>query len=71
MPLNDKGKPWKDIIQNAGVLIPQILHWNPPGLYDAIEREIRKVLYKEKGIINAICKEKRDLTNNQATTRIT
>jgi hypothetical protein len=30
--LDNKGKPWQDVIEDAGVILPQPTHFKPPGV---------------------------------------
>jgi hypothetical protein len=34
VPLDDKSMPWLSIAENAGVTVPRILHFKPPGVRD-------------------------------------
>jgi hypothetical protein len=67
MPLDDKGKPWLDIVEAAGVALPQTYHFKPPS-YRTTEPEAIQIAYRDaEGLINAICEEENELTLAQAT----
>jgi len=68
--IDDKGKPWIEILRDSGVDIPQTIHFNPSGYHDISERGIRNTLFRDEKIINAVCEEERDLSKKQAETRI-
>ncbi len=66
--LDEKGLPWLDIAENAGVELPKTTHFKPPGLR-TVEGEAVQRACKEEGIINAIAEEEKLLTENQADNR--
>jgi hypothetical protein len=56
--LGHKGKPWLDIAQDAAVVLPNTTHFKPPGVCKA-----------DENLINAVCKEEKELTKTQAKAR--
>ena len=70
IPLDNKGKPWTDIAEAAGVVLPQTYHFKAPG-YRTIEPEaIQLACRDDERIINAVCEEEKLLTKAQASHRI-
>ncbi|KAF4626488.1 hypothetical protein G7Y89_g11671 [Cudoniella acicularis] len=49
--LDDKGKPWLDIAEDAGI-----------ELRTECTRTVRRACKRDEGIINAICEEEKELT---------
>jgi len=70
IPLDDRGKPWLDIVTNAGVILPETFHFKPPGYRTINPKAIQKSCKHDEGIINAVCKEERELTKDQADNRV-
>lgn len=70
IPLNDKGKPWLDITQEAGVSLPQTYHFNPIGYRTIEPQSLLRACKDDKGLINAVCKEEKELTSTQAKRRV-
>jgi hypothetical protein len=70
VPLNDKGKPWKDVANNTGVELPLTAHFKPPGYREVEPQTIQRSCKEDEGIINAKCEEERLLTKAQARLRI-
>jgi hypothetical protein len=52
--------PWIDIAEAAGVELPSSIHY----------RTIQQRYKKDKGIINAVCEEEKELTRTQADNRL-
>ena len=69
IPLDDRGKPWLNIAIAAGVTIPETYYFKPPGMRTVTTRTLQKACNQDEGLINAICEEERELTDNQATAR--
>jgi hypothetical protein len=67
--LYDKGKPWQDIAEEAGIKLPQTLHFKPLGLRTINPKPIQRACRDDEDIINAVCEEERKLTSAQATAR--
>ena len=69
VPLNDRGAPWLDLAEASGVQLPQTYHFNPPGYRTIEPQSIQMTCQRDEGIINAVCEEEKELTDNQATSR--
>ncbi len=67
--LDDKGAPWQDVVEDAGVALPQTYHFKPPGPRDMNSKGIQRVLKQEEGIINAVCEEEKELRQQLADER--
>ncbi len=61
VPLDNKGKPWLDIVDVARVDIPQTEHFKPPGLRDINPLSVQQTIKKQEGILNAVCKKEKEL----------
>ncbi|OCK91004.1 uncharacterized protein K441DRAFT_576740, partial [Cenococcum geophilum 1.58] len=70
VPQNNKGKPWKDIAINAGVSLPEVPHFKPPGMRSLSLKPIQKACKEDEGIINAVIEEERELDKRQCTNRL-
>ena len=70
VPLDDRGKPWQDIAEDAGVILPKTTHFKPPGLRTVEPRSIRRACKSDEGIINAVCDEEKELLKPQAKERV-
>lgn len=68
--LDDRGAPWLDLAEASGVTLPSTFHSKPPGLRTVEPQSIRRACKVDEGMINAVCEEEKELTENQATTRI-
>lgn len=64
--LDDKGKPWLDIAEDAGIKLPQTTHFQPPGLRTIDPKPIQQACKVDEGLINAVCEEEKELTRDQA-----
>ena len=60
IPLDDKGAPWVDIAEAAGVELPPSIHY----------RTIQRTCKKDERIINAVCEEEKELSRTQADNRL-
>ena len=69
VPLDDKGKPWTDIAEAAGVDLPQTYHFKTPGYRIIDPKAIQRACRDDEGIINSVCEEEKELTKAQATSR--
>jgi hypothetical protein len=67
----DKAKPWQDIVEDASVKLPQTIHFKPLGVRDFTAYAIWKACNDDKGILNTVCKEEKELTQDQATAQLT
>jgi hypothetical protein len=67
--LDEKGAPWLDIAEQAGVELPHTTHFKPAGPRLVTTQSVQRACKKDEGIINAICEEEKELTNAQATAR--
>ncbi|KIN01395.1 hypothetical protein OIDMADRAFT_145468 [Oidiodendron maius Zn] len=65
--LDKKGAPWHDIAEQAGIKLPCTTHFKPLGLRLVNTQSIQRACKEDKGIINAICEEEKELTDAQAT----
>jgi len=68
--IDARGKPWLDIAEAAGVQLPNTYHFNPPGYRTIDPKTIQQSCKRDKGIINAMAEEERDLTKLQTTERL-
>ena len=69
VPLDDRGAPWQDIAEAASVDLPKSVHFKPPGLRTIDARVIQRACRDDEDIINAVCKEEKELDEKQAQTR--
>lgn len=60
VPLDDRGKPWVDIVEDAGVMLPCTIQ----------PQTIQHACKHNEDIINALCMEEWELTMNQAIARL-
>ena len=67
--IDDKGKPWTDIAEDAGIELQQTWHFKPPGFRTLEGRTIQRHCKEDEGIINAIAEEEKELTKAQADNR--
>jgi hypothetical protein len=67
---NDKGAPWLDIAEEAGVDLPQTNHFKPPGLRTVNTKSVQLACKADEDIINAVAEEEKELTDDQATARL-
>jgi hypothetical protein len=70
IPLDDKGKPWADIAEASGVVLPQTYHFKTPGYRTINPKPIQRACRDDEGIINAVCEEEKELTPKQAKARL-
>jgi hypothetical protein len=68
--LDDKGKPWLDVAQDAGVELPITTHFKPPGLRTITPKAVQRACKEDEGIINAVCEEEKELTKDQVNGRL-
>jgi hypothetical protein len=68
--LNEKGKPWLDIAEDAGVEIPKTMHIKPPGVREIEPRSLLRAAKADEGIGNFKCPEEKLLTQKQADNRL-
>jgi hypothetical protein len=59
--LDDRGKPWQDIAEDAGVILPKTTRFKPPGLCTIEPQSIRRACKSDEGIINTVCDEEKEL----------
>jgi hypothetical protein len=69
VPLDDRGGPWLDITMEAGVTLPQTYHFKPPEMRIVTTRAVQRACKTDEDLINAICKEEKELTQTQADER--
>ena len=70
VPLDNKSKPWRDIIDAAGVELPYTMHFKPPGLRTIQPQTIQQSCQKDKRIINTVYDEEKELSYAQARWRM-
>jgi hypothetical protein len=70
VPLDDKGKPWTDIAEASGVVLPQTYYFKTPGYCTIDPKAIQQACRDNEGIINLVCEEEKELTKAQATSRM-
>lgn len=49
--------------------LPQTLHFKPPGLRTVQPRTLQRACKEDEGIINAVCREEKELNEDQAKAR--
>lgn len=69
VPLDNKGLPWLDIAEQAGVDLPETSHFKPPGLRTVSTQTSQRACKADEDLINAICEEEKELTRTQAKER--
>ena len=67
--LDDRGAPWQDIAEAAGVELPKTQHLKPPGLRTLTSQSIQRACRDDEDIINAVCEEEKELKKEQAKQR--
>ncbi|PVH68381.1 hypothetical protein DL98DRAFT_522798 [Cadophora sp. DSE1049] len=67
--MKQKGLPWGDVARDAGVMLPQTIHFFPSGKRQVSEYTIRKRCAEDEDMINAVAEEERELTKDQAKNR--
>lgn len=65
----DKGNPWLDITEDAGVSLPKTTHFKPPGLRAVEPQTVQRAYKVDEDIINVVCEEEKELTRAQADSR--
>lgn len=70
IPLDDRGAPWLDIAEAAGVELPETIHFKPPGRREVTTQTVQRACKKDAGIINAVCHEEKKLPPKQADARV-
>ena len=60
--LNNKGKPWLDVTETAGVSLPNTSHFKLPRLRLVTTQTIRRAYERDKDLINATYERKKELT---------
>jgi hypothetical protein len=68
--LDNKGKPWTDIAEAAGIDLPQTYHFKAPGYHTIDPKAIQQACQDDEGIINSVCEEEKELTKAQATSQM-
>lgn len=67
---DDKGKPWRDIARDAGIILPETTHFKPPGKRTLNNLAIQKACKKDENIINAVMEEEKELSHKEAHSRL-
>jgi DDE superfamily endonuclease len=70
VPLDDRGAPWLDIAEEAGVELPETTHFKPPGKREVTTQTVQRACKKDAGIIDAVCHEEKKLPPKQADSRV-
>ena len=68
--LDDKGKPWLEITQDAGITLPKTTHFKPPGVRTVTTQTVQRACKLDEDLINAVCEEEKELTEVQAKARL-
>jgi hypothetical protein len=68
--LNNKGKPWLDIAEDAGVILPTTTHFKPAGSRTITARTVQHSCKLDEDLISAVCEEEKELTKPQSTARL-
>ena len=69
VPLNDRGAPWQDIAEAAGVELLDSTHFKLAGRRTISARAIQRACRDDEDIINAVCEEEKELDEQQARLR--
>jgi hypothetical protein len=70
VPLNDRGAPWLDVAEAAGVTLPETTHFKPYGRRVVTPQAVQRACKIDEDIINAKCEEDRLLKKEQAEARL-
>ena len=70
VPLDNKGKPWQDVTEEAGVILPETLHFKPAGSRTLHPRTIQRSRKKDEDIPNAVCEEEKELVRKAVDERL-
>ena len=68
--LDDKGEPWLDVAESAGVTLPETYHFKPPGHRMIQTQSVQKACKEDEDLLNAICEEEKELLGYQAENRL-
>jgi hypothetical protein len=68
--INDLGAPWKNLAESAGVFFPETYYFKPPGRRIVTLLIIQRTCKQDKGIINIVCEEEKELSRKDADTRL-
>ena len=68
--LDDRGAPWQDVAEAAGVSLPLTTHFKPPGSRTMTPKAIQRACKKDEDLINAVCEEEKELDARQARIRL-
>jgi hypothetical protein len=68
--LDNKGKPWLDIAEDAGVILPTTTHLKPAGSRTVTTKTVQHSCKLDEDLINAVCEEEKELTRPQATAQL-
>jgi hypothetical protein len=69
VPLDNRGAPWQDIAEESGVILPKTTYFKPPGSCTDQPQTIQQACKADHDIINTVCEEEKELTDNQAIAR--
>lgn len=69
VPLDDRGAPWLDLAEAAGVELPKTYHFNSSSRREIQPQSVQKACKADEGMINAVCEEEKELTKKQAKAR--
>jgi len=69
VPLIDRGAPWLDIAEAAGIELSKTMRFKPPGMRTIETKPVQIACRKDEGIINAVCGEEKELLQTQANSR--
>ena len=65
--LNNKGKPWLDIVENASIILLITIHFKPAGSCIIIIRTVQYFYKLNKDLINTVCEEEKEFIRLQTT----
>ena len=68
--LDDKGKPWLDIAEAAGVMLPETYHFKPAGHRMVETQSVQRACKEDENLINAVAEEEKLLLGYQAENRL-
>ena len=69
VPLDDKGKPWLNILEDTGVKVLITTHFKLLSTRVMSIFIVQHSCKKDKSLINAVCDKKKELTEAQAKGR--
>lgn len=66
----DRGAPWLDVAEEAGVKLPETTHFKPPGVREVNAETIQRTCKKDADLFTAVCHEEKKLPPKQTQNRV-